>query len=80
MHARMFRPRRSVSSVTRARCAKRAGDTDADARACVWSTDAQAVQVATLHAAKGLEYGVVLLPCAVLGGARRKRARQAACA
>src|SRR5690348_977545 len=44
-----------------------AGDTDADAVRLRLDTDAQAVQVATVHAAKGLEYGVVLLPCATAG-------------
>jgi exodeoxyribonuclease V beta subunit len=46
-----------------------AGDTDADAVRLRLDTDAQAVQIATLHAAKGLEYGVVLLPCAAWGRA-----------
>jgi exodeoxyribonuclease V beta subunit len=44
-----------------------AGDTDADAVRLRLDTDAQAVQIATVHAAKGLEYGVVLLPCATSG-------------
>jgi exodeoxyribonuclease V beta subunit len=43
------------------------GDTDADAVRLRLDTDAQAVQIATLHSAKGLEYGVVLLPYAVSG-------------
>ncbi|MGN6313545.1 MAG: exodeoxyribonuclease V subunit beta [Rhodanobacteraceae bacterium] len=43
------------------------GDTDADAVRLRLDTDAQAVQIATVHAAKGLEYGVVLLPCAASG-------------
>jgi exodeoxyribonuclease V beta subunit len=42
-------------------------DTDADAVRLRLDTDAQAVQIATVHAAKGLEYSVVLLPCAVSG-------------
>lgn len=42
-------------------------DTDSDAVRLRLDTDAQAVQIATVHAAKGLEYGVVLLPCAVSG-------------
>jgi exodeoxyribonuclease V beta subunit len=46
-----------------------ASDTDSDAVRLRLDTDAQAVQVATVHAAKGLEYGVVLLPCAVSGHA-----------
>ena len=46
---------------------ERAGDTDADAVRLRLDTDAQAVQIATVHAAKGLEYGVVLLPCAASG-------------
>ncbi|MGN6730113.1 MAG: exodeoxyribonuclease V subunit beta [Rhodanobacteraceae bacterium] len=44
-----------------------AADTDADAVRLRLDTDAQAVQIATVHAAKGLEYGVVLLPCAASG-------------
>ena len=44
-----------------------ADDTDADAVRLRLDTDAQAVQIATVHAAKGLEYGVVLLPCAASG-------------
>ena len=50
-------------------CALResAADTDADAVRLRLDTDAQAVQIATVHAAKGLEYGVVLLPCAASG-------------
>ncbi|MGH8213868.1 MAG: PD-(D/E)XK nuclease family protein, partial [Rhodanobacteraceae bacterium] len=46
-----------------------ADDTDADAVRLRLDTDAQAVQIATVHAAKGLEYGVVLLPCAASGHA-----------
>ena len=46
-----------------------AADTDADAVRLRLDTDAQAVQIATVHAAKGLEYGVVLLPCAASGHA-----------
>ncbi|HET7223407.1 MAG TPA: 3'-5' exonuclease, partial [Rhodanobacteraceae bacterium] len=46
-----------------------ASDTDSDAVRLRLDTDAQAVQVATVHAAKGLEYGVVLLPCAASGHA-----------
>ena len=57
---------------------ERAGDTDADAVRLRLDTDAQAVQIATVHAAKGLEYGVVLLPCAVSGHAPGKHARQPA--
>jgi len=44
-----------------------AEDTDADAVRLRLDTDAQAVQIATVHAAKGLEYGVVLLPCVASG-------------
>jgi exodeoxyribonuclease V beta subunit len=44
-----------------------AADTDADAVRLRLDTDAQAVQIATVHAAKGLEYGVVLLPCTASG-------------
>lgn len=46
-----------------------ADDTDADAVRLRLDTDAQAVQIATVHAAKGLEYGVVLLPYAASGHA-----------
>ena len=46
-----------------------ASDTDSDAVRLRLDTDAQAVQVATVHAAKGLEYGVVVLPCAASGRA-----------
>jgi exodeoxyribonuclease V beta subunit len=46
-----------------------ADDTDADAVRLRLDTDAQAVQIATVHAAKGLEYGVVLLPCVASGHA-----------
>jgi exodeoxyribonuclease V beta subunit len=44
-----------------------ANDTDADAVRLRLDTDREAVQIATVHAAKGLEYGVVLLPCAAAG-------------
>jgi exodeoxyribonuclease V beta subunit len=40
---------------------------DADAARLRLDTDADAVTVATVHAAKGLEYDVVLVPYAVLG-------------
>jgi exodeoxyribonuclease V beta subunit len=40
---------------------------DADAARLRLDTDADAVTVATVHAAKGLEYDVVLVPFAVLG-------------
>ena len=46
-----------------------ASDTDSDAVRLRLDTDAQAVQVATVHAAKGLEYDVVVLPCAASGHA-----------
>lgn len=52
-----------------------AGDTDADAVRLRLDTDAQAVQIATVHAAKGLEYSVVLLPCAASGHAPSKNGR-----
>ena len=55
-----------------------AGDTDADAVRLRLDTDAQAVQIATVHAAKGLEYGVVLLPCATSGYAPGKNGRKPA--
>ncbi|HJU07882.1 MAG TPA: UvrD-helicase domain-containing protein [Rhodanobacteraceae bacterium] len=55
-----------------------AGDTDADAVRLRLDTDAQAVQIATLHAAKGLEYGVVLLPCAAAGHASKKNGKKPA--
>ncbi|WIG57016.1 MAG: Exodeoxyribonuclease V beta chain [Rhodanobacteraceae bacterium] len=55
-----------------------AGDTDADAVRLRLDTDAQAVQIATVHAAKGLEYGVVLLPCAASGYAPGKNGRKPA--
>lgn len=42
-------------------------NTDSDAARLRLETDAQAVQIATVHAAKGLEYDVVLLPYAALG-------------
>ncbi len=38
------------------------GGTDEEERTVRLETDADAVQVATIHASKGLEYGVVLLP------------------
>ena len=44
-----------------------AGDTDADAVRLRLDTDREAVQIATVHVAKGLEYGVVLLPSAASG-------------
>ncbi|MGH8216556.1 MAG: UvrD-helicase domain-containing protein, partial [Rhodanobacteraceae bacterium] len=53
-----------------------AGDTDADAVRLRLDTDAQAVQIATVHAAKGLEYDVVLLPCAASGHATGKHGRK----
>ncbi len=53
-----------------------ANDTDADAVRLRLDTDAQAVQIATVHAAKGLEYGVVLLPCAASGHAAAKHGRK----
>jgi len=49
-----------------------AADTDADAVRLRLDTDRQAVQIATLHAAKGLEYSVVFLPCAAAGFAPGK--------
>jgi exodeoxyribonuclease V beta subunit len=55
-----------------------AGDTDADAVRLRLDTDAQAVQVATVHAAKGLEYSVVLLPCAASGHASNKNGKKPA--
>jgi exodeoxyribonuclease V beta subunit len=55
-----------------------AGDTDADAVRLRLDTDAQAVQSATVHAAKGLEYGVVLLPCAASGHAVGKSGKKPA--
>src|SRR5690348_4440256 len=55
-----------------------AGDTDADAVRLRLDTDAQAVQIATVHAAKGLEYGVVLLPCVASGYAPGKNGRKPA--
>jgi exodeoxyribonuclease V beta subunit len=57
---------------------ERAGDTDADAVRLRLDTDAQAVQIATVHAAKGLEYGVVLLPCAASGHAPGKSGKKPA--
>ncbi|MGH8125997.1 MAG: 3'-5' exonuclease, partial [Rhodanobacteraceae bacterium] len=57
---------------------ERAGDTDADAVRLRLDTDAQAVQIATVHAAKGLEYGVVLLPCAASGHAPGKNGKRPA--
>src|SRR6185437_14325624 len=54
------------------------GDTDADAVRLRLDTDAQAVQIATVHAAKGLEYGVVLLPCAASGHAPGKNSKRPA--
>lgn len=42
-------------------------NTDSDAARLRLETDAHAVQIATIHAAKGLEYGVVFLPYALLG-------------
>jgi len=56
------------------------GDTDADAVRLRLDTDAQAVQIATVHAAKGLEYGVVLLPCAASGHASNKNGKRPALA
>lgn len=55
-----------------------AGDTDADAVRLRLDTDAEAVQIATVHAAKGLEYGVVLLPCAASGYTPGKNGRKPA--
>ena len=43
------------------------GEAD-DERTIRLETDAEAVQVATLHASKGLEYGVVMLPTVGLAG------------
>ena len=57
---------------------ERAGDTDADAVRLRLDTDAQAVQIATVHAAKGLEYGVVLLPYAPSGHAATGHGRKPA--
>jgi exodeoxyribonuclease V beta subunit len=42
-------------------------DTEADASRLRLESDARAVQIATVHAAKGLEYGVVFLPYACMG-------------
>lgn len=42
-------------------------EVDSDNARLRLETDAHAVQIATIHAAKGLEYGVVLLPYALLG-------------
>ncbi|HEX7369264.1 MAG TPA: UvrD-helicase domain-containing protein [Rhodanobacteraceae bacterium] len=53
-------------------------DTDADAVRLRLDNDAQAVQIATVHAAKGLEYGVVLLPCVASGRAARSKGKQPA--
>ncbi|HJP98601.1 MAG TPA: 3'-5' exonuclease, partial [Rhodanobacteraceae bacterium] len=53
-----------------------ANDTDADAVRLRLDTDAQAVQIATVHAAKGLEYNVVMLPCAASGHAAGKHGRK----
>ncbi|MGH8192428.1 MAG: UvrD-helicase domain-containing protein, partial [Rhodanobacteraceae bacterium] len=55
-------------------------DADADAVRLRLDTDAQAVQIATVHAAKGLEYGVVLLPCAASGHAAANHGRKPALA
>jgi len=55
-----------------------ADDTDADAVRLRLDTDAQAVQIATVHAAKGLEYGVVLLPYAACGRASKKNGKKPA--
>ncbi|HEY3520072.1 MAG TPA: UvrD-helicase domain-containing protein [Rhodanobacteraceae bacterium] len=53
-------------------------DTDADAVRLRLDTDAQAVQIATVHAAKGLEYGVVLLPCAASGHSAARNGKKPA--
>ena len=46
---------------------------DADAERLRLDTDAQAVTIATVHAAKGLEYEVVLVPYAALASDPKKR-------
>jgi exodeoxyribonuclease V beta subunit len=56
------------------------GDTDADALRLRLDTDAQAVQISTVHAAKGLEYDVVLLPYAISGRASSRNGKQPALA
>ena len=48
------------------RRAEAGDDSDADSARLRLDTDADAVTVSTVHAAKGLEYDVVLLPCAGL--------------
>lgn len=53
-----------------------AGDTDADALRLRLDTDAEAVQISTVHAAKGLEYDVVLLPYALSGHASGSNGKQ----
>lgn len=50
-------------------------NTDSDAARLRLETDAHAVQIATIHAAKGLEYGVVFLPYALLGRNPAKKHR-----
>ncbi|MFO1507855.1 MAG: UvrD-helicase domain-containing protein [Lysobacterales bacterium] len=64
LHAQCFSLADLASRFARARA--EAAD-DADAARLRLDTDADAVTVSTVHVAKGLEYDVVLVPCAVLG-------------
>ncbi|HET6914007.1 MAG TPA: UvrD-helicase domain-containing protein [Rhodanobacteraceae bacterium] len=52
-------------------------DTEAEAARLRLESDAQAVQIATVHAAKGLEYGVVFLPYAGFGKQSRPNGKPA---
>ncbi|TAM96618.1 MAG: hypothetical protein EPN40_08650 [Rhodanobacteraceae bacterium] len=54
-------------------CVDAGSDSDADADRLRLETDADAVTVSTVHAAKGLEYAVVILPYAGFGRAPDKR-------
>lgn len=66
MHARSF----GLDDLAQAFAQARVGAVDdADNARLRLDTDADAVTVSTLHAAKGLEYEIVLLPCAVLARA-----------
>ena len=63
MHARSF----GLDDLAQAFAQARVGAVDdADSARLRLDTDADAVTVSTLHAAKGLEYEIVLLPCAAL--------------
>ncbi|HWG10850.1 MAG TPA: UvrD-helicase domain-containing protein [Rhodanobacteraceae bacterium] len=63
MHARSF----GLDDLAQAFAQARAGAVDdADSARLRLDTDADAITVSTLHAAKGLEYEIVLLPCAAL--------------